>query len=583
VHGQKPRDTRSTIARLWAYMKTQKAGLVSTVILVALGSGLDVLGPYLLLRAIDGYLIPGDMPGLARMAGLMVLVQITDAGITWGQTWVMTGVSQRVVATIRAELFAMLGDLPLEFFDRRQHGDIMSRLTNDISSINDVLTGVAQQVVGGVLTTVGTAIMMFYLSPPLALATILSTACLTIGANRWLSKRTRDGFRASQRDLGQLNGYVEEIIAGARLVKACGREDDEIGKFGALNDTLKNSATRAQIYAGFAGPIMNTITNTGTAAVGGFGGILALYGMATVGLIASFLNYARQFGRPLNDIANLYNTMQSALAAAERVFEVIDEPREVDSEPGAEPLQVRGEVEFEDVSFSYIPGQPVLRDVSLHALPGQSIALIGPTGAGKTTIVNLLTRFYEIDGGTIKLDGRDLRTIPKDELRRQVAVVLQDTYLFSGTVRENIRYGRLDATDEEVERAAKYANAHTFIQHMPHGYDTPLAERGGNLSQGQRQLLAIARAVLADPGILILDEATSSVDTRTELQIQEAMRFLMMGRTSFVIAHRLSTIREADQILVITGGEIVEHGTHRELIQSDGFYARAANPNAMAY
>jgi ATP-binding cassette subfamily B protein len=346
-----------------------------------------------------------------------------------------------------------------------------------------------------------------------------------------------------------------------------------MAEFASANRELQGAASRAQIFAGFVGPLMNFVNNLGLAIVAGVGGWMALQGLATVGTIASFINYSRQFGRPLNEIANLYNTIQSAVAGAERVFEIIDETPELVDAADAQPLaQIQGDVVFDDVSFSYETDVPVLKRVDLHAKPGQIVALVGPTGAGKTTIVNLLTRFYDIDSGRICIDGQEIRQIRKDDLRRQLGIVLQDTFLFAGSVMDNIRYGRLDASDEEVIAAARLANADQFIHRLPHGYDTLLSERGNNLSQGQRQLIAIARAILADPSILILDEATSSVDTRTEKQIQEAMLRLMSGRTSFVIAHRLSTIRDADQILVINHGEIIERGTHAELLAQEGFY-----------
>jgi ATP-binding cassette, subfamily B, multidrug efflux pump len=358
------------------------------------------------------------------------------------------------------------------------------------------------------------------------------------------------------------------------VVKAYHREPVVIAEFDAFNRELRQAATRAQIFAGFIGPMMNCVNNLGLAIVAGFGGWMAVQGLATVGTIASFITFSRQFGRPLNELATLYGAIQSAIAGAERVFAVIDEPPEVDA-ADAQPLaQIRGAVVFDEVSFAYDAEAPVLKHIGLRAAPGQIVALVGPTGAGKTTIVNLLTRFYEIDSGQITIDGQDIRLIKKDDLRRQLGIVLQDTFLFAGTVIDNIRYGRLDATDDEVIAAAKLANADQFIHRLPQGYATPLSERGSNLSQGQRQLLAIARALLANPSILILDEATSSVDTRTEQHIQEAMLRLMTGRTSFVIAHRLSTIRDADQILVIDQGKIVERGTHAELLARQGFYAR---------
>ena len=385
------------------------------------------------------------------------------------------------------------------------------------------------------------------------------------------------GFRVQQAALGRLYGFMEETIGVQKVIKAYGQEKVFTEQFDAVNEEFRLSGIRAQSFSGLTGPMMNTIHNTAYAIVAGVGGFMAISGMTTVGVIAMFISYTRQFGRPMNEIAILYNLLQSAMAGAERVLEIIDENPEVDAHH-VEPLQkIRGDVLFDRVSFSYRPDVPVLKEVSLHARPGQTIALIGPTGAGKTTIVNLLTRFYETDSGRILVDGRDLREIPKVELRRQLGIVLQDTFLFSGTVRENIRYGRLDATDEEIVEAARLSNADTFIHLLPLGYETVLTERGSNFSHGQRQMLAIARAILADPAILILDEATSSVDTRTEKHIQEAMHRLMEGRTSFVIAHRLSTIRGADKILVINHGEVTERGTHSELLAQRGFYWRLSS------
>jgi ATP-binding cassette subfamily B protein len=443
-----------------------------------------------------------------------------------------------------------------------------------VENINQALTDGIAQLISGALTLVGITAVMLWINPLLALVSITTISLMTLVINGWVAPRIRAGFRVQQAALGQLNGLIEETITGQRVVKAYHREPVAIAQFSAANRALRQAGTRAQTFAGFIGPLMNCMNNLGLAVIGGFGGWMALRGLATVGTIAGFITYARQFGRPLNELATLYSTLQSAVAGAERVFAVIDEAPEADA-PDAQPLaQIHGAVVFEDVDFAYTAGVPVLRSVSLRAEPGQIVALVGPTGAGKTTIVNLLTRFYDIDGGRITIDGHDITCITKDDLRQQLGIVLQDTFLFAGSVMDNIRYGRLDATDAEVLAAAQLANADQFIHRLPHGYATPLTERGGNLSQGQRQLLAIARAILADPRILILDEATSSVDTRTEQHIQEAMLRLMAGRTSFVIAHRLSTIRDADQILVIDHGELIERGTHEQLLAQQGFYAR---------
>jgi ATP-binding cassette subfamily B multidrug efflux pump len=569
---EKAKDARGTVLRLWDYLRHQRAALIATVLLVAGSSGTGLLGPYLTGRAIDEFIRPGDLPGLVRICALMIGVYLATSLLVWTQRYIMVGASQRAIQEIRNDLFAKLQTLSLRFFDQRTHGELMSRLANDVENVSAVLTESVITLISSALSMVGVATMMFVINWQLALVSLVTLPLMML-INRWIGKHTRRGYREQQQLLGDLNGIIEETVTGQRVVKAYAREQAAIESFVTTNRAFRRAATRAQIFAGFSGPVMNMVNNVGFAIIAGAGGWMAVLNMATVGTIASFVLYARRLSQPLNQIANLYTSIQSALAGAERVFEILDEVPELSDAPDAKPLeQVQGDVRFDDVSFSYQRGVPVLKHVSLHADVGQTIALVGPTGAGKTTIVNLLTRFYDINSGAITIDGIDIRQIKKADLRRQLGIVLQDTFLFGESVMENIRYGRLDATDEEVIAAAKLANADTFIHRLSHGYQTELSERGSNLSQGQRQLLAIARAILADPGILILDEATSSVDTRTEKHIQEAMLRLMEGRTSFVIAHRLSTIRDADNILVINDGEIVEQGTHEELLAQKGFY-----------
>ena len=576
---EKARDTRGTLARLWGYLQRQRWTLVGTVLLVLVTSGLDLLGPYLMGRAIDVYIgkepalsLPkGDLAGLARLGGLMIAAYVAASAGTWLQAYVMAGVAQRAVRDLRNDLFAKLQTLSLRFFDQRAHGELMSRLTNDVENISNILTTSATQLLASVVGLAGVVVMMFALDVPLALVS-LAVMPLTYLLTRFIARRTRQGFREQQQTLGALNGIIEETITGQRVVKAYVREQAAIEDFGVVNRRLQRAATRANILVGFMGPLMNMVHNLGLAIVAGSGGWLAVQGLATVGTIATFVNYAGRLGRPLNQIAQLFNSIQSALAGAERVFEILDEAPETDA-PDARALErIAGDVVLDDVCFGYEEGVPVLKHVSLHAQPGQMTALVGPTGAGKTTIANLLTRFYDVDSGAIRVDGQDVRAVKRDDLRRKLGLVLQDNFLFADTVMENIRYGRLDATDEEVIAAARLANADAFIRRLPQGYQTVLAERGSNLSQGQRQLLAIARAILADPDILILDEATSNVDTRTEKHLQEALMRLMEGRTSFVIAHRLSTIRDADQVLVVRDGEIIERGTHTSLLAAGGFY-----------
>ena len=566
------KDIKGTTRRLARYLRSYPLPLSIVTLAVALSSALNLAGPYLLGRAIDLYVIPGNLPGLAKIALVMAGIYACSALSTWFQTWMMVGVSQRTLRQIRQDLFHKLQELSLSYFDSRPHGEIMSRLTNDVENINNILTQAVTQLVASVLTTAGVVVIMFVMQPVLA-AISLCTIPLVILVSRFVAVRTRTGFREQQKHLGELNSIIEETITGQKVVKAHCRESTAIEQFEVANADYRKSAISAQIFGGLMGPLMNMVNNTGFAVVAAAGGWLAVSGLATVGTVAAFINYSRQLARPINQIANLYAMIQSALAGAERIFEVLDEvPQIQDADEAIELGNVEGHVTFDDVSFSYREGEPVLRNVSLEAPPGSLIALVGPTGAGKTTIVNLVTRFYDLDSGAIQIDGHDIRHVTQDSLRRRLGIVLQDTFLFSATVADNIRYGRLDATEEEIEAAARLANADTFIHHLPKGYETELSEEASNLSQGQRQLLAIARAALAEPSMLILDEATSSVDTLTEAHIQEAMLRLMKGRTSFVIAHRLSTIRSADMILVVNDGQIIERGTHQQLLASKGFY-----------
>jgi ATP-binding cassette subfamily B protein len=570
---EKSKNPRGTLARLGGYLKPQLGLLVGTTVLVVVTSLVDLLGPYLMGKAIDSYINKGDLTGLAPFLGLMSGTYIIAAAGTWLQAYLMAGVAQQAVRDMRRDLFARLQTLPLRFFDQRAHGELMSRLTNDVDNVSNVLASSFSQLLSSLFGLVGVIIIMLLLNRLLA-GVALVVMPLTYVLTRFIAKHTRQGFRETQQNLGALNGIIEETITGERTVKAFVREQTTQETFAVANQRLRKVAQRARIFASFMGPLMNMVNYLGLAIVASAGGWLAVLGMATVGEIASFVNYAGRLGFPLNQIANLFTSIQSALAGAERVFDLMDELPETDA-PDAQALEhVHGNVTFDQVDFGYDPNVPVLKEVNLHAKAGQMIALVGPTGAGKTTIANLLTRFYDVDRGSIRIDGLDVKAVKKDDLRRKLALVLQDNFLFAAPVIENIRYGRLEATDEEVIQAARLANADSFIRRLPQGYQTVLSERGSNLSQGQRQLLAIARAILADPDILILDEATSNVDTRTEKHLQEGLMRLMKGRTSFVIAHRLSTIRDADQVLVIHNGEIIETGTHASLLAQKGFYHR---------
>ena len=569
----KPKNQKETLLRIWSYLRIQKVELISVVIFVIISTLLSLVGPFLIGKTIDDYIVKLDVPGAIRMALILAGVYIASSLLTWLQTFVMIRVSQKTIRRLRQQLFEQYQSLPLAFYDKRQQGDLMSRMTNDIENLNAALSQSVIQIVSSFLTIVGTAFALFYLDWRLALVTLIIIP-LIVYATKQIIKRSSVNYKARQRDLGNLNGYIEETISNADIITLFGQENSTLAEFKEANERLRGSAMRADIISGFMGPINNFMNNLGLSLVIGAGAIMAVTSGLTIGVIASFVTYTRQFFRPINQLSNLLNTFQSAIAGSERVFEVLDEAKEVaDIENAKEKEQYSGDVKFENVQFAYETGKTVLHGIDFEAKAGETIAIVGPTGSGKTTIIQLLTRFYDATGGRILLDGEPIEHYKMTNVRDHVGVVLQDTYLFSGTVRENIRFGKLQATDDEVEQAAKIAYAHNFIKYLPEQYDTVLTSGGLNLSQGQRQLIAIARAILEDPDILILDEATSSVDTMTEVHIQKGLNNLMEGRTSFVIAHRLKTIENADQILVIKDGRILEQGNHDSLMNEQGFYA----------
>lgn len=574
---EKIKDIKGTMKRLLGYLIEKKFNIFIVFVLCFITTLISILGTRLNGYTIDNFIETGDMNGLGFICIVLVLMYLVNIFSTYYQNMVMLKIAQRVSATMRKDLFTALQKLPLKYFDSNSSGDLMSRLTNDVDNINTTLSQSVTQLFSGIINIIGMFIAMILLSPILTLIGMI-TIPLTFMTTKTLAKKTQRFFVKQQRELGILNGYIEEMVSGQKVVLLFSEEEKVKLEFSEINERLTKSAIFAQGVSSFMGPINNFINNISYLIISVVGGYLILKGSEiTVGIVFSFLLYMRNFTRPINEIMNLFNTIQSALAGAERVFEVIDEEKENDKVDAIDIGNIEGHVELKDVTFSYTNGKEILKNVSLEAKKGEVIAIVGPTGAGKTTIVNLLTKFYNIDSGKILIDGKNIDEITRESLRKMVAMVLQDTYLFSETVSENIRYGRLEASDEEVIEAAKMADAHHFIKQLQQGYDTVLADNGGNLSQGQRQLLAIARAILSNTSILILDEATSSIDTRTEVLIQNAMLKLMEGKTTFVIAHRLSTIKNADKILALKDGEIIESGTHDELLAKEGFYANLYN------
>ncbi|WP_409296954.1 ABC transporter ATP-binding protein [Peribacillus sp. SCS-26] len=571
---KKPRakNQQKTLRRLWGYLAGYKKQLFLVTSMVVLSSIFGLLGPFLAGRAVDWFIVTKESSGLAAVLGALVVIYILNSVSLFLQNYWMIGIAQETVSTMRGQLFGHLHRLPIPFFDKRQHGELMSRVTNDIENVSSTLNSSVIQIISSILTLAGTISVMLYLSPLLTLLTLIIIPLMAVGM-RWITKRTGRLFKSQQRNLGELNGFIEEIISGQRIVKTFSQERRVMDELMIKNERLKRAGFWASCYSGFIPKLMNGLNNLSFTVIAGIGGYLAYKGQITIGTIVIFAEYSRQFTRPLNDLANQFNTVLSAIAGAERVFDIMDEQEEASDETNTLQLtEVTGEVEFQDVSFSYSSEGTTVEHISFRAEPGEMVALAGATGAGKTTIINLLSRFYEANEGSILIDGKEIRRIKREDLRSHMGFVLQDSYLFQGSVRDNIRYGRLDASDEEVEDAARLANAHSFIQKLPGQYDAVLKQDGGGISQGQKQLLSIARAILADPSILILDEATSSIDTITEIKIQEALQRLMKGRTSFVIAHRLNTIQQADQIIVLNEGRIIEKGSHEELLKQKGYY-----------
>ncbi|MCL2775130.1 MAG: ABC transporter ATP-binding protein/permease [Oscillospiraceae bacterium] len=572
----KAKDARGTFRKLLKFYFREAKSLFVVLALLLVDTVIVVSGPRFIGYGIDAI---GDKGGVnfhwAYIFALILAgVYICDWALNTAQGVIMNAASQRIVRTLRKALFDKLQKLPLTYHDTHTHGELMSRLTNDIENISVTIAQSTTQLVSAAITIVGSFIMMMSLNLYMTLAALI-TVPLVLLLTKFVAGRSRKMFVGQQAQLGRLNGAIEEAVGGQKIIKAFNMEEKIIDKFKSTNKNLLHYSVRAQIWSGFLMPFMNVITNLGYVCVASVGGILAVKGIITIGTIGSFTSYSRQFTYPLNNIAGMFNNLQSALAGAERVFEILAEAEEPEDVPDAVEIGIpKGEVRFDNVTFAYVPGVNVLKNVSFEVKPGQKVALVGETGAGKTTIVNLLTRFYDATSGTVYIDGIDIKNYKRDSLRRVFSVVLQDTCLFTGTIADNIRYGRPDAKDEEVAEAAQAANADVFIRRLKNGYNTIVKGDSDSLSQGQRQLLAISRAALCRAPILILDEATSSVDTRTELHIQEAILRLTAGCTSFVIAHRLSTIRDADVIMVVKDGEIEESGSHDELIAKNGLYAQ---------
>ncbi|RIE05516.1 ABC transporter ATP-binding protein [Candidatus Cryosericum terrychapinii] len=602
---QKPKNVGATIRRILAYFGSSKYALIVVCIMLIISAGSALAGSYFLKPLVNNYIIPGNFKGLAVTLAVLAGIYLIGVVASYFQGRIMVTIGQRTANLMRKNLFEMMQDLPLRFFDTYTHGELMSRFTNDIDNVEMAIEQSVVQLISGVLTFVGTLVMMLVLSPTLfAVAAVILAFMIFLSIN--LSKKSTVYFRAQQKSLGDLNGYIEEMVDGLKVVKVFGHEQATSSKFAGLNEEFRSSAATATFLSGVVMPLMGNLSRVCYATVAIAGGVLAITGHLDTGSLVAFLQYSYQVGRPIDQVTNQLSVLLAALAGAERIFQVMDQQAEVNGgtvtlvsvthaedgpivetpegiktdewawsvprDNGHTLVPLKGDVRFDHVTFSYDGVTPVLKNISLYAKPGQTIAFVGSTGAGKTTITNLINRFYDVQEGTITYDGIDVKTIRKSDLRRSLGMVLQDTHLFTGTVMDNIRYGRLDATDDECRLAAKRASADSFIRRLPQGYDTVITGDGGNLSQGQRQLLAITRAYVADPPVMILDEATSSIDTRTERLIEQGMDALMEGRTVFVIAHRMSTVRNAKAIIVLEHGEVVERGNHDSLLAEKGRY-----------
>lgn len=571
--GERAGNWQTVLKRIWQLVDEQRKLLVTVLLLVIVSSTLALIGPYLIGKIIDDYIVPGEFTGFQNMITWLIVIYLFLSLSMFLQNYWMIGIAQQTIYRMRTSLFAHFQKLPVSFFDKRQHGELMSRVTNDIENVSSTLNSSFIQVFSSILTLTGTVIVMLTLSPLLTLLTMTIIPVMFF-AMRWITRRTGKLFKEQQQAVGELNGMIEETISGQRIVKAFSQEDRVTEEFIIKSERLRRTGFWALTYSGFIPKVMNMLNNASFAIVAGVGGILALNGHVTIGTIVIFSEYARQFTRPLNDLANQFNTVLSAIAGAERVFAITDEPVEKDDATKYIDTVLNGKVEFDNISFKYEQSddEHTIRNVSFIVKPGETAAFVGATGAGKTTIMQLLARFYETNEGQIRIDDVPIHELPRQTLRSQIAFVLQDPFLFEATVKENIRYGKLNATDEDIVEAAKQANAHDFIQKLPEGYETLLTADGGEISQGQKQLLSIARALIADPVILLLDEATSSIDTITEMKIQEALERLMEGRTSFVIAHRLNTVRQANVVYVMDQGQLVESGSQEELIVRKGLF-----------